>query len=109
MDFFEKYSLLTLLGLAFFPRITMFILLPWSGVFYVLGWIFAPHVVVAVLALNYWETNPLLVVGAWCFAVIGTAFEIWIFRDERAQDRKRQRQAATASALREMDGAGAPK
>lgn len=103
MNFFESYSLLTLLGLAFFPRITMFILLPWSGVFYVLGWIFAPHVVVAVLALPYWESNPLLVIGAWCFAVLGTAFEVFVFRSERKEDRQRQRNEATEAALREME------
>ena len=81
MDFFQVHNawpILFLLGMAIFPRITMLIagtvssfgLLGW------VGWIFAPHFTVAILATTYyWHTNPILCIIAWIFAFGGTVSE----------------------------------
>lgn len=78
MSFFDahQWDWLVLFGLAVFPRITLlfvggpFALLHW------LGWLFAPHLLVAILATTrYWETNPLLCVIAWFIAFAGTGGE----------------------------------
>lgn len=65
-----------LIGLAMFPLITLLLfsstpfgLLAW------IGWLFAPHLLVAVLALPYWDTHPILVMIAWAMALTGTLGE----------------------------------
>jgi hypothetical protein len=78
MDFWQIHGLIFLIAIAFFPRITMLVmgtvcsfgLLGW------LGWIFAPHLTVAILAtMFYWHTNPILCIIAWMFALGGTSGE----------------------------------
>jgi hypothetical protein len=77
MDFWHVHGWLFLIGATFFPRLTMlfavsapFGLLAW------LGWLFVPHVTVAVLAtVYYWHTNPVLCAVAWFVAIFGTAGE----------------------------------
>jgi len=67
--------------LALFPRLTTLILLIFTGflsggVLWWLGWLFVPHILVAGLAtLQYWETNPIMVVLAWMWALCGTTVE----------------------------------
>lgn len=69
------------LCLAIIPRITTFFLLVLTsfasgGVLWWLGWLFLPHFLVAGLAtLTYWDTNPMLVLLAWIWALIGTGAE----------------------------------
>ena len=77
MNFWDHHGLLFLLGCAFFPRITTLFFSAISfGFWYVLGWIFAPHFLVAIIASQlYWDTNPILVIIAWFFAVGGTSSE----------------------------------
>ncbi|MEO8099753.1 MAG: hypothetical protein ABI811_18795 [Acidobacteriota bacterium] len=77
MDFWTQHGLLFLLGCAFFPRITMLFFSGISfGLWYILGWIFAPHLLVAIIATGmYWDTNPVLVILAWAFAFGGTGGE----------------------------------
>jgi hypothetical protein len=36
------------------------------------GWFVTPHLLVAILALGYWQTNPVLVVISWLVALAGT-------------------------------------
>jgi hypothetical protein len=78
VDFFLSHSApwLLLAGLALFPRLTLlfvggpFALLHW------LGWVFAPHLLVAILATSrYWDSNPALCVVAWFIALAGTGGE----------------------------------
>lgn len=78
VSFFEVHALpwLVLGGLALFPRITLLIVggpfmwLQW------LGWLVAPHLLVAIMAtVLYWQTNPVLCVVAWFFAFAGTGGE----------------------------------
>ena len=77
MDFWQNHGWLFLLGITIFPRLTMlfavtmpFGFLAWAG------WLFVPHLTVAVLATTfYWKTNPVLCVIAWLGAFGGTAGE----------------------------------
>ena len=78
MDFWQAHGWLFLICVAFFPRITMVVLGTVSsfGLLGWLGWIFAPHLVVAILATTfYWHTNPVLCVIAWIVALGGTRTE----------------------------------
>jgi hypothetical protein len=78
MDFWDYHGILFLLGCAFFPRITTLLFSSVSfGLWHILGWIFAPHLLVAILATTYyWDTNPMLVIIAWFFAFGGTGGEV---------------------------------
>jgi hypothetical protein len=77
MNFWEAHTFLFLPFITLFPRLTMLLavtapfgLLAW------LGWLFAPHITVAVLATHYyWETNPILCIIAWFVAFAGTSTE----------------------------------
>lgn len=98
INFFDAHTFdwLVLIGLAIFPRITMlfvggpFNLLQW------LGWLIAPHFVVAIMATSmYWQTNPVLCVIAWAFAFAGTGGEGGAARSARNRGRRwRDRRAS---------------
>ncbi len=76
MDFFDKHWLVTLICLAIFPRLTLLIAsFSTGGILWWLGWIFTPHLLVAILSLRYWNTNPVLVIFAWMIAFGGTSAE----------------------------------
>jgi hypothetical protein len=76
MDFFDQHGVITLICLAIFPRLTLLIAsFATGGVLWWLGWIFTPHLLVAILSLAYWHTNPVLVVFAWIIALGGTSAE----------------------------------
>ncbi len=70
------HGIFFLIGLALFPRITLlfFASTPFGFLAW-LGWLFAPHLLVAILSLSYWDTHPVLVVIAWLFALGGTGGE----------------------------------
>jgi hypothetical protein len=74
MDFWSQHGWLFLVFLAAFPRLTMLLAVSTPfGWLHWLGWLFAPHLLVALLATYYyWETNPLLCVGAWILGVAAT-------------------------------------
>lgn len=75
-DFFDNHGVLTLVLLAVFPRLTLLIgSFATGGILWWLGWLFAPHLLVAFLSLAYWDTNPVLVVIAWIVALAGTSAE----------------------------------
>jgi hypothetical protein len=83
MNYFTAFPhpVFLLFGLAFFPRTVSLVLtftigLASGGFLWWAGWLLTPHLLVAILALPYWHTNPLLVVMAWGFALAGTATEI---------------------------------
>jgi hypothetical protein len=77
MNFWDNHGVLFLIFATLFPRLTMlfavnmhFGLLAW------LGWFFAPHLTVAILATAYyWHTNPILCMISWCVALAGTGGE----------------------------------
>lgn len=77
MDFWANHGILFLIFITIFPRITLLVSSVVSGgLLWWLGWIFAPHFLVAILATtSYWDTNPALVVVSWFIAFAGTSGE----------------------------------
>lgn len=77
MNYWDTHGFLFLFGCVFFPRITTLFFTSVSfGVLHILGWIFAPHLLVAFLAsFTYWDTNPVLVAISWIVAFAGTGGE----------------------------------
>ena len=76
MDFFDNHGLITLFGLAIFPRLTLLLgSFATGGVVWWLGFFIAPPFLVAVLSIPYWDSNPILVTIAWIMAFTGTGCE----------------------------------
>jgi hypothetical protein len=78
LDFFVSHAhpWLLLLGLAVFPRLTLLFFGGPFAALHWLGWVFTPHLLVAILATGrYWDTNPALCVVAWFLAFAGTGSE----------------------------------
>lgn len=77
---FQNHGVWFLLGMAFFPRLTMLIAGLTSalgGPLFWFGFALLPHIMVAVIAsLMYWDKNPIVVLCAWFFAIWGTIAEI---------------------------------
>lgn len=77
IDFWQVHGIFFLIFVTLFPRLTMLfaVAVPF-GPFAWLGWIFAPHLTVAILATQYyWSTNPILCIIAWFIAFAGTGGE----------------------------------
>jgi hypothetical protein len=73
MDFFNDHGIFILICLAIFPRLTLlFASFAFGGWLWWLGWIFTPHLLVAILSIPYYDSNPVLVIIAWCIAFCGT-------------------------------------
>lgn len=70
-------GLFFLFFIAIFPRLTLiFSSVPFGGLLWWLGLFFAPRILVATLAtVNYWNTNPILVILAWLVALGGESSE----------------------------------
>ena len=77
VNFWDVHGILFIFFMFFFPRITLLISSVVSGGFlWWLGWIFAPRLLVAILATtSYWDTNPVLVVFTWIWAMGGESAE----------------------------------
>jgi hypothetical protein len=77
LDFWQVHGLGFVVALFFFPRITLLLSAVSSGgVFWWIGWLFAPRLLVAILAsLGYWDTNPFLVILTWLWALGGEGAE----------------------------------
>lgn len=76
MDFWNEYGVWTLIFLALFPRLTLlFGAFATGGFLWWLGWLFAPHFLVAILSIPYWDSNPVLCVIAWLMAFGGSGGE----------------------------------
>lgn len=98
MGFWETHGIFigVVLGLclAFIPRITTFFLMLLTsfasgGFFWWMGWLFLPHFLVAGLAtLKYWDTNPILVILAWAWALVGTGGEIRLVKTSSSSAEK---------------------
>lgn len=82
MDFFVAHPhwFWFLACMLFFPRISMLCFGVCSGgwshiVLFWFGWVLTPRLVVAILATTfYWNTNPVLCVLAWLYALtVGSA------------------------------------
>ncbi|TWT79910.1 hypothetical protein CA13_13190 [Planctomycetes bacterium CA13] len=87
MDFWDNHSLLFVLAMFFFPRLTMLFATTYGGGFlYWLGWLFAPRLTVAIIAtMLYGDTNIVLVVLTWFWAIGGESTEKTV-ASKRARD-----------------------
>ncbi len=76
-DFWEIHGVWFIIFMAFFPRLTMlFATTAGGGFLYWLGWFLAPRLTVAILATTYfWQTNTVLVVFTWIWALAGESCE----------------------------------
>lgn len=77
INYWQNHGFFLLIFLALFPRLTLlFSSIASGGIFWWLGWIFVPRVLVAILAtISYWQTNKILVIFSWLFAVSGESSE----------------------------------
>jgi hypothetical protein len=75
--FWHVHGIFFVLFMFFFPRLTLlFSSVASGGILWWLGWLFTPRLLVAILATtSYWQTNPILVVLTWMWAVGGEPFE----------------------------------
>jgi hypothetical protein len=76
-NFWDVHGIWFILFMFFFPRLTLlFSSVATGGLLWWLGWIFAPRLLVAILATSaYWETNTVLVVLTWFWALGGEGAE----------------------------------
>lgn len=81
IDYFDKHGWFFLICLAFFPRLSLFVAgvfnnIAFGGIFWWLGFFFAPRFLVATLAtVSYWNTNKILVILSWLVALGGESSE----------------------------------
>jgi len=77
INFWEVHGILFVLAMFFFPRLTLFFSSVVSGgLLWWMGFFFAPRLLVAILATSaYWNTNMILVVFTWIWAVGGEGAE----------------------------------
>jgi uncharacterized membrane protein YGL010W len=77
MNFWDVHGIWFLIFMCFFPRLTLlFSSVVTGGLLWWLGFIFAPRLLVAILATNaYWHTNTILVVITWIWAFSGESAE----------------------------------
>lgn len=77
MNFWDFHGIIFIICMFFFPRLTLlFSSVPFGGILWWLGFIFAPRILVAVLAsLAYWPQNYILVILAWIWALAGEGVE----------------------------------
>ena len=76
-DFWNHHGIFFLIAIATFPRLTLlFSSVAFGGLFWWVGFFFAPRILVATLAtLAYWNENPILVVISWLVAFGGESSE----------------------------------
>ena len=76
-NFWDNHGLFFLFFIATFPRLTLlFSSVATGGILWWLGWLFAPRILVALLAtISYWHQNPVLVVISWLVAIGGESSE----------------------------------
>ena len=77
LNFWDVHGFWFILFMCIFPRLTLlFSSVVTGGILWWLGWVFAPRLLVAILATNtYWETNTFLVVLTWFWAIGGEGAE----------------------------------
>ncbi|MEZ4742664.1 MAG: hypothetical protein R3B45_09485 [Bdellovibrionota bacterium] len=83
-NFWDYHGLFFLIFITMFPRLTLlFSSVPFGGVFWWIGWFFAPRLLVAILAtINYWHSNKVLVVISWLVCIGGESSEKTIIRQK---------------------------
>jgi len=81
MDFWDVHGIFFIIFMCFFPRLTML----FTGIFFYnfaypvwffFGWLLAPRLTVAIIATSvYFDTNPVLCILAWMWALGGESTE----------------------------------
>jgi hypothetical protein len=76
-DFWTIHGFFFLVFISIFPRLTLlFSSVAFGGIFWWLGFFFAPRMLVAILAtVSYWNTNKVLVIISWLMAIGGESSE----------------------------------
>jgi hypothetical protein len=79
-DYWKHHGIWFLVFITLFPRLTLILSnVATGGVLWWLSWIFAPRILVAILAtVTYWYQNPILVVTSWLVALSGESSEKYI-------------------------------
>lgn len=79
-SFWSEHGLFFLVFITLFPRLTLlFSSVPFGGLFWWLGFFFAPRFLVAILAtVSYWHNNPILVMVALMVALGGESSEKYV-------------------------------
>lgn len=76
INFWDVHGLIFVLFMFFFPRLTMLFATAWGGPLWWVGWLFAPRLTVAIVATSlYWDSNTVLVIIAWIWALAGEGTE----------------------------------
>lgn len=82
MNFWDVHGIFFILFLFFLPRTTLFFgslvfgTIVSGGFLWWVGWLICPRLLVAILATTgYWDTNPILVVMTWIWALGGEGTE----------------------------------
>lgn len=78
--FWEHHGWLFCVAMFFFPRLTMLfgtsVASTFGGVLFWAGWLFAPRLTVAIIATTlFWETDTVLCVVTWLWALGGESTE----------------------------------
>lgn len=83
MNFWDHHGVFFLIFITLFPRLTLlFSSVAFGGIFWWIGFFFAPRILVAVLAtLSYAQTNPILVIMSWVVAISGESSEKYAFKN----------------------------
>lgn len=70
-NFWDVHGIVFLMCLAVFPRLTLlFSSVATGGLFWWLGWLFTPRLLVAILAtIHYADTNLFLVIMSWVWCI----------------------------------------
>ncbi len=105
VSYWRNHGYFLLVLLTFFPRLTLlFSSIPFGGFFWWIGWLFAPRILVAVLAtLGYWQTNPFLVTVAWFVAWGGESTEKYFVRRRVVFHKTSHKMGTTNKALKDDD------
>ena len=75
-NFWSNNSIFYAIGLALFPRISLLFCSITGSIFFWFGWLFLPRITIAILATYFYSnTNPILVVLSWIFALGGESAE----------------------------------
>lgn len=95
--FWEHHGVVFILFMALFPRLTMLfgttVATTFGGPLFWVGWLFAPRLTVAIIATTlYWETDLVLCVLTWIWALSGESAEKSVAR--RAPPRVRRPRSA---------------
>ena len=82
-NYWDNRGMVFLFFVTLFPRLTLlFSSVAFGGFLWWLGFIFAPRILIAVLAtIAYWEMNPFLVIVSWIVAFSGESSEKYVLTD----------------------------